>query len=123
MNTANVLPQFIPPRPRTSSSPTASRSAGVGAGLAVLADDDRLQDLQKIVIGKTNPRKHFDTNSSPASSSRSGPSRSAPGIWCLSPSLNVPGLVHAFVVLYGVPDPAPFDKRILVVTNNIAVPA
>src|ERR1022692_2618633 len=33
--------------------------------------------------------------------------RIAPGLWCLSPSLNMPGLIHAFVTLYDVPNPAP----------------
>lgn len=35
------------------------------------------------------------------------------GVWELVPSLNAPGLLHAFVVLYGVPDPAPWERRIL----------
>jgi hypothetical protein len=31
-----------------------------------------------------------------------------PGFWYLTPSLNLPGLLHAFVVLYDVPIPAPW---------------
>ncbi|MCL4687517.1 MAG: hypothetical protein KJ007_03005 [Burkholderiales bacterium] len=36
------------------------------------------------------------------------------GVWALRPSLNMPGLLHAFVVLYGVPDPAPWARRFVV---------
>jgi hypothetical protein len=35
------------------------------------------------------------------------------GVWALNPSLNVDGLIHAFVVLHGVPDPAPWERRIV----------
>lgn len=35
------------------------------------------------------------------------------GVWALSPSLNVPGLIHAFVVIHGVPDPAPWERLIV----------
>lgn len=41
----------------------------------------------------------------------------ASGVWTLDPSLNLPGLIHGFVVLYGVPDPAPWEdaaQRIIV---------
>lgn len=41
-----------------------------------------------------------------------GAKRIAPGLWYLNPSFNFPGVIHAFVVLYGVPDPAPWEKRI-----------
>lgn len=36
------------------------------------------------------------------------------GVWALRPSLNMPGLLHAFVVLYGVPDPAPWARCLVV---------
>lgn len=36
-----------------------------------------------------------------------------PGVWALNPSLNAQGLIHAFIVLYGVPDPAPWERRIV----------
>lgn len=36
-----------------------------------------------------------------------------PGVWFLSPSLNIPGVIHAFIVLYDVPDPAPWERRII----------
>jgi hypothetical protein len=36
------------------------------------------------------------------------------GVWSLAPSLNIPGRIHGFVVLHGVPDPAPWERRILV---------
>ncbi len=32
----------------------------------------------------------------------------APGLWAVSPSLNIPDTLHGFVVLYDVPEPAPF---------------
>lgn len=44
-----------------------------------------------------------------------------PGMWSLRPSLNIPGLIHAFVVLYGVPDPAPWERRIVVASRIEAV--
>jgi hypothetical protein len=36
-----------------------------------------------------------------------------PGVWAISPSLNVEGAIHAFIVLYGIPDPAPWERRIV----------
>lgn len=39
----------------------------------------------------------------------------APGVWALTPSLNAQGLIHAFVVLYEVPSPAPWERKIIVV--------
>lgn len=37
------------------------------------------------------------------------------GVWAVDPSLNIEGMVHTFVVLYDVPDPAPWgvERRIL----------
>lgn len=37
----------------------------------------------------------------------------APGVWALTPSLLVPGWIHGFVVLYGVPQPAFWERRII----------
>lgn len=37
----------------------------------------------------------------------------APGVWSLSPSLNVPEFIHGFVVFYDVPRPAPWARRII----------
>lgn len=34
------------------------------------------------------------------------------GVWTLNPSCNMPGLIHAFVILYNVPAPAPWERRI-----------
>lgn len=42
-----------------------------------------------------------------------GADRIAPGVWALTPSLNAEGAIHAFIVLYDVPEPAPFERRIL----------
>ena len=33
-----------------------------------------------------------------------------PGLWYLTPSMNLPKTLHAFVVLYDVPDPAPWER-------------
>lgn len=35
------------------------------------------------------------------------------GVWALRPSLNVEETIHGFVVLHGVPDPAPWERRIV----------
>lgn len=35
------------------------------------------------------------------------------GVWAITPSLNALGLIHGFVVLHGVPDPAPWERRIV----------
>lgn len=37
------------------------------------------------------------------------------GVWALSPSLNIPGEIHGFLVLYDVPEPPPWQQRIVVV--------
>jgi hypothetical protein len=37
-----------------------------------------------------------------------------PGVWSVEPSLNVPGLFHAFIALYGVPAPAPWEQLIVI---------
>lgn len=42
-----------------------------------------------------------------------GAERITAGVWALSPSLNAEQLIHGFVVLYGVPDPAPWERRIV----------
>jgi hypothetical protein len=36
-----------------------------------------------------------------------------PGLWHLTPSLNLPGVLHMFVVVYDVPSPAPWERRII----------
>ncbi len=46
-----------------------------------------------------------------------GLQRIAPGVWSLMPSLNMHGLLHAFVVLFGVPDSEPWDRRIVLVES------
>lgn len=43
-----------------------------------------------------------------------GAMRITTDVWAITPSLNVAGAIHAFVVLYGVPDPAPWERRIIV---------
>jgi hypothetical protein len=38
------------------------------------------------------------------------------GVWALAPSLLVPDLVHCYIVFHGVPDPAPWESRIILVS-------
>lgn len=35
------------------------------------------------------------------------------GVWALNPSLNLPEVIHAFVILYDVPSPAPWERLIV----------
>ena len=35
------------------------------------------------------------------------------GVWALNPSLHLPGVIHAFVVLYNVPNPVPWERLIV----------
>ena len=35
------------------------------------------------------------------------------GCWTLRPSLNMPGYIHAFICIYGVPHPAPWERMII----------
>ncbi len=42
-----------------------------------------------------------------------GATKVTDGVWALSPSLNAEGLIHAFVVIHNVPDPAPWERRIV----------
>lgn len=37
-----------------------------------------------------------------------------PGLWHLIPSLNIPEVLHVFVVLYDVPTPAPWERKLIV---------
>jgi hypothetical protein len=41
----------------------------------------------------------------------------APGLWSLTPSLNIPGLIHVFIALYAVPTPAPWEKSLIVLAG------
>lgn len=36
-----------------------------------------------------------------------------PGLWHLIPSLNIPEVLHVFMVVYDVPTPAPWERRII----------
>lgn len=36
-----------------------------------------------------------------------------PGLWHLIPSLNIPEVLHVFVVLYDVPTPAPWERKLI----------
>jgi hypothetical protein len=42
-----------------------------------------------------------------------GAERVTASVWAITPSLNAVGLIHAFIVLHGVPDPAPWERRIV----------
>jgi hypothetical protein len=39
-----------------------------------------------------------------------GSRKIGPGTWVVTPSLNVPEMIHAFLVLCGVPEPAPWEQ-------------
>lgn len=42
-----------------------------------------------------------------------GLQRITPRLWTLTPSFNAPGYLHAFIVLYDVPNPAPWERRLV----------
>jgi hypothetical protein len=42
-----------------------------------------------------------------------GAERVTAGVWAITPSLNVVGVIHGFVVIHGVPDPAPWERLIV----------
>ena len=42
-----------------------------------------------------------------------GATRITSGVYALTPSLNAVGILHAFIVLYDAPEPAPWDQRIV----------
>jgi hypothetical protein len=46
---------------------------------------------------------------------RFGLTRVSDGVWAVEPSLHIPGVLHAFVVLYDVPKPAPWEQLIVLV--------
>jgi hypothetical protein len=35
------------------------------------------------------------------------------GVWTIEPSLKIVGFIHGFVLVYGVPDPAPWERLIV----------
>lgn len=39
-----------------------------------------------------------------------------PGFWSIWPSLNMPGIIHVFAHIYGVPEPAPWESMIIIPT-------
>jgi hypothetical protein len=43
------------------------------------------------------------------------------GVYSVMPSLHMPGVLHAFVTLYEVPEPAPWERRIIL-PGEAAVP-
>jgi len=47
-----------------------------------------------------------------------GADRITAGVWAINPSLNVEGLIHGFVTLHGVPDPAPWERKIMLLEIN-----
>jgi hypothetical protein len=46
---------------------------------------------------------------------RYGSQRVTHGVYAISPSLNIQGLVHGFLVLYDVPEPTPWEQLIILV--------
>jgi hypothetical protein len=41
-----------------------------------------------------------------------GSERLGPGVWALSPSLNMPGVVHAYIIVTDVPEPTPWASTV-----------
>lgn len=92
--------------------------------LATYAGDDIVCGIDDggvvLVIGGDFPRFPVPLELGPA---RLGPGgeiaafgaqRITDGVWAMFPSLNAVGLIHGFCVLYGVPDPAPWERRIVI---------
>jgi hypothetical protein len=52
-----------------------------------------------------------------------GAEQFAPGLWSLTPSLYLPGVLHAFVVLYDVPNPAPWERTLVIVEDLSSLPS
>ena len=42
-----------------------------------------------------------------------GAERISAGVWALTPSLNIPGVIHGFVILYDVPSIPPWERLVL----------
>jgi hypothetical protein len=40
-----------------------------------------------------------------------------PGLWTLTPSLNIPGLIHVYIHVFGVPKSAPWEQKIVVASS------
>lgn len=70
------------------------------------------EDLFVPILGEILPLT-LDVNGPRVSASNDleafGVEKVIPGVWYLTPSLNIPGEVHVHVVLYGVPEPAPWE--------------
>jgi hypothetical protein len=45
------------------------------------------------------------------------PKRICAGVWALTPSFNVEGVLHAFLVIHGVPDPAPWERLVILASG------
>lgn len=45
------------------------------------------------------------------------PRKICAGVWTLNPSLNVTGQFHGFVVIHDVPDPAPWERLVVLATS------
>jgi hypothetical protein len=60
------------------------------------------EDLEPVIVGGTI--KAY------------GLRKACAGVWALAPSLLVPGLVHCYIVFHGVPEPAPWERLILLVS-------
>jgi hypothetical protein len=41
------------------------------------------------------------------------------GVWMLNPSLSLPGILHAYLTVYGVPDPAPWDRPSILIATAL----
>jgi hypothetical protein len=75
---------------------------------ALLLKVDRAGDIA-LPIDSEGPRASEETGELEAF----GLNQIAPGFWALSPSLNLPGVLHCFVLIFDVPVPAPWERRII----------
>jgi hypothetical protein len=62
-------------------------------------------ELIPILIRRGQPELHADGSIKIFGSRKIGP-----GTWAVTPSLNIPEVIHAFLVLCGVPEPAPWES-------------
>ena len=74
--------------------------------LMLLGTDD--SQMFPLLLPVTEGEPEFDPDGGVA---RFRLSQIAPSVWVLEPSLRIPQFLHAFVVLYAVPEPAPWQEK------------
>jgi hypothetical protein len=69
----------------------------------------RLYDLYRLLVQEGDP-----TLTNDGELLAFGAVQISSGVWAITPSLNVPGQLHAFVVIRDVPSPAPWERQLVV---------